>query len=693
MIKQYLHLKLAQKLSPQQIQLMKLIQLPTQAFEQRLKEEMNENPALESGKEEEDNYEADEFETNEFDDYDDASNMDTDDISIDDYLSNDEIPDYKLQANNYAEEDQRESPLSAAVSFHQDLVAQLNTFVLSDEEREIAEFLVGSIDEMGYIRRSLADIVDDLAFTQAIYTDEKTVERILHLVHELEPAGIGARDLQECLLLQLKHKTPAESIQLAIGILDQQFEAFTKKHYDKLQAKFGVTAEQLKKAIHEIERLNPKPGGSYQGSSKITETILPDFMIRIVDGDLELTLNGRNAPSLHVSKDYQDMMQTYKSAREKSAAQKEAVQFIKQKLDSAKWFIDAIKQRQETLLVTMNAIMQYQHHYFLEGDESKIRPMILKDIADRVGLDISTVSRVANSKYVETPYGTKLIKEFFSEAMKNDQGEEISTLEIKNILQTVIREEDKSKPLPDDQLVEILKEKGYPIARRTIAKYRELLDIPVARLRKKNITQLNKPNSFLVVFSYVFHPLFIPLMGTLIYVAISPLHYSLVQLLFLCLQVSLLTIFIPLAFYFWLKTVGKADSMMLENLAQRKIPLFLSCILLYILAFKSITQAALPELHFFLLGGLLSNLLTFLYLFMNVKASIHQMGIAALTCFVIGLSAHYQVDLTYGIALLLILNGFVASSRLAMQAHSYTELAIGFGIGSIPQLALWWYWL
>ena len=460
MIKQYLHLKLAQKLSPQQIQLMKLIQLPTQAFEQRLKEEMNENPALESGKEEDDTYEADEFETNEFDDYDDASNIDTDDISIDDYLSNDEIPDYKLQANNYAEEDQRESPLSAAVSFHQDLVAQLNTFVLSDEEREIAEFLVGSIDEMGYIRRSLADIVDDLAFTQAIYTDEKTVERILHLVHELEPAGIGARDLQECLLLQLKHKTPAESIQLAIGILDQQFEAFTKKHYDKLQAKFGVTAEQLKKAIHEIERLNPKPGGSFQGSSKITETILPDFMIRIVDGDLELTLNGRNAPSLHVSKDYQDMMQTYKSAREKSAAQKEAVQFIKQKLDSAKWFIDAIKQRQETLLVTMNAIMQYQHHYFLEGDESKIRPMILKDIADRVGLDISTVSRVANSKYVETPYGTKLIKEFFSEAMKNDQGEEVSTLEIKNILQTVIREEDKSKPLPDDQLVEILKEKG-----------------------------------------------------------------------------------------------------------------------------------------------------------------------------------------------------------------------------------------
>jgi RNA polymerase sigma-54 factor len=304
-------------------------------------------------------------------------------------------------------------------------------------------------------------------------------------VHELEPSGVGARDLQECLLLQLKHKTPTESVALAIDIVENQFEAFTKKHYDKLLQKYGVSQEQLKKGIEEIEKLNPKPGGSYTGSNKMVEHVVPDFAIRIVEGELELTLNGRNAPSLHVSKDYQEMMQTYKDSRDKSNAQKDAVQFIKQKLDSAKWFIDAIRQRQETLFVTMNAIMHYQKDFFLEGDETKMRPMILKDIADMVGLDISTVSRVANSKYVETPYGTKLIKEFFSESMKNDQGEDVSTLEIKKILQNTIEEEDKKKPLPDDQLAEILKEKGYPIARRTIAKYREQLDIPVARMRKK----------------------------------------------------------------------------------------------------------------------------------------------------------------------------------------------------------------
>jgi len=356
---------------------------------------------------------------------------------------------------------------------------------LNDSEREIAEFLVGSIDDMGYIRRSIQDIVDDMAFTQGVYTDEKTVEHLLHVIHELEPSGVGARDLQECLLLQLKHKTPTESLALATSILSEQFDAFTKKHYDKLIHKFTVSNDQLKKAIHEIEKLNPKPGGSFTGNNKITENIVPDFAIRIVDGELELTLNGRNAPLLHVSKDYQEMMQTYKVSKDKSNSQKEAVQFIKQKLDSAKWFIDAIKQRQETLYVTMNAIMHFQEEFFLDGEETKMKPMILKDIADMVGLDISTISRVANSKYVETPYGTKLIKEFFSEAMKNDQGEDVSTLEIKKILQNVIAEEDKQKPLPDDQLAEILKERGYPIARRTIAKYRELLDIPVARMRKK----------------------------------------------------------------------------------------------------------------------------------------------------------------------------------------------------------------
>jgi RNA polymerase sigma-54 factor len=487
MLKHSLQFKLSQKLSPQQIQLMKLIQLPTQAFEQRLQEELVENPALEESSKE-DNYEDDyEVNSNE-DDYDDYDNdhIDTQDINIDEYLSNDETPDYKYQTNNYSDDDDDKSlPFAAPVSFHQDLINQLNTFILRDDERDIAEFLVGSIDDMGYIRRTTQDIVDDLAFTQGIYTDEASVERILHLVQELEPAGVGARDLQECLLLQLKHKTPSDSINLAINVIEQQFDAFSKKHYDKLLQKFDISQQQLRKAIDEIEKLNPKPGGSFDGNQKMIEHIVPDFTIRIVDGELELLLNGRNAPELHVSKDYQEMLQSYKVTSEKSSSQKDAVQFIKQKLDSAKWFIDAIKQRQETLFVTMNAIMHYQYEYFLEGEESKLRPMILKDIADMVGLDISTVSRVANSKYVDTPYGTKLIKEFFSESMTNDQGEEVSTIEIKNILQQVISEEDKKKPLPDDQLAEILKERGYPIARRTIAKYREQLDIPVARLRKK----------------------------------------------------------------------------------------------------------------------------------------------------------------------------------------------------------------
>ena len=487
MLKQFLNLKLSQKLSPQQIQLMKLIQLPTQAFEQRLLEEMNENPALEAGKEEEE-YVKDEFETEDYDDYDDAESerIDAEEINIDDYLSNDDTPDYKTQTNNYSDDDEdHDAPFAAPISFHQDLINQLNTFILNEDDREIAEFLVGSIDDMGYIRRSISDIVDDLAFTQAVYTDEKTVERLLHVIHELEPSGVGARDLQECLLLQLKHKTPTEYIELATDIIENQFDAFTKKHYDKLLLKYNVSNDQLKKAVHEIEKLNPKPGGSFTGNNKITENVVPDFAIRIVEGKLELSLNGRNAPSLHVSRDYQEMLQTYKVSKDKSNQQKEAVQFIKQKLDSAKWFIDAIRQRQETLFVTMNAIMHYQEEFFFEGDETKLKPMILKDIADLVGLDISTISRVANSKYVETPYGTKLIKEFFSEAMKNDQGEDVSTLEIKKILQNVIEEEDKHKPLPDDQLAEILKEKGYPIARRTIAKYREQLDIPVARMRKK----------------------------------------------------------------------------------------------------------------------------------------------------------------------------------------------------------------
>ena len=487
MLKQFLNLKLSQKLSPQQIQLMKLIQLPTQAFEQRLKEELIENPALESGKDEDEIYDKDEFDNNDdYDEFDDNESIDADEINIDEYLSDDETPDYKLQANNYSDDDDdRETPFAAQTSFHQDLINQLNTFILSDNDREIAEFLVGSIDDDGYLRRSIQDIVDDMAFTQGIYTDEKAVERILNIIHDLEPAGVGARDLQECLLLQLKHKTPTEYVDLAITVIENYFDQFTKKHYEKLLSSCNVSQEQLKKAIEEIEKLNPKPGGSFDSSNRVVEQIVPDFTIRIVDGELELTLNGRNAPSLHVSKDYQEMLQTYKDSRDKSGSQKDAVQFIKQKLDSAKWFIDAIRQRQETLYVTMNAIMYFQQEYFLDGEETKLKPMILKDIADMVGLDISTVSRVANSKYVDTPYGTKLIKEFFSEAMKNDQGEDVSTLEIKKILKTVVEDEDKSKPYSDEQLVDILKEKGYPIARRTIAKYRDLLDIPVARMRKK----------------------------------------------------------------------------------------------------------------------------------------------------------------------------------------------------------------
>ena len=487
MLKQNLNLKLSQKLSPQQIQLMKLIQLPTQAFEQRLQEEMVENPALEGDVDATlDSYE-DSFD-NSNDDYDDYDNehIDTGDLNIDEYLSNDETPDYKYQTNNYSDDDEEKSlPIAAQMSFHQDLINQLNTFILTDEDREIAEFLVGSIEDSGYIRRSIQDIVDDMAFTQGIYTDEKTVERILTIVQQLEPSGVGARDLQECLLIQLKHKTPTDSVSLAIDIIDKQFDAFTKKHYDKLLQKFDVSKEQLKKAIDEIEKLNPKPGGSFDSSSRVVEHVVPDFTIRVIDGELELTLNSRNAPELHVSKDYQEMLKTYKDSSEKSSAQKDAVQFIKQKLDSAKWFIDAIKQRQETLMVTMNAIMHFQYEYFLEGEETKLKPMILKDIADMVGLDISTVSRVANSKYVDTPYGTKLIKEFFSEAMKNTEGEDVSTIEIKKILEQVIAEEDKNKPLPDEDLAVILKERGYPIARRTVAKYREQLDIPVARLRKK----------------------------------------------------------------------------------------------------------------------------------------------------------------------------------------------------------------
>ncbi|ALM20772.1 RNA polymerase sigma54 factor [Nonlabens sp. MIC269] len=483
MLKQTLNFKLSQKLSPQQIQLMKLIQLPTQAFEQRVKSELEENPALDSGKEKSE----DEYDSLTNDDFDQDNETIEADINVDEYLSDDEIPEYRTQSNNYsADEDEKSVPYAAGKSFTQTLLDQLNTRRLSDQEASIAQFLVGSIDGSGYIRRSLEDIADDLAFTMNVYTDVDEVEKVLRIVQQLDPAGVGARSLQECLLIQLSRKRNSPDTELAIKLIRDSFDAFSKKHYKKLLSKYNVSEEELRDAIEEIEHLNPKPGGSYAGgSTKIVEQVVPDFTIRIKDGELELTLNGRNAPELHVSRDYSNMLKGYKEAKEKTKSQKDAVMFIKQKLDSAKWFIEAIKQRQETLFVTMSSIMHYQKEYFLTGDERNLRPMILKDIADEIGMDVSTVSRVANSKYVDTPYGTKLIKEFFSESMTNTDGEEVSTREIKKILETVISEEDKKKPLTDQKLAEILKEKGYPIARRTVAKYREQLDIPVARLRKE----------------------------------------------------------------------------------------------------------------------------------------------------------------------------------------------------------------
>ncbi|GGG54712.1 RNA polymerase sigma-54 factor [Croceivirga lutea] len=463
---------------------MKLIQLPTQAFEQRLKQELEENPALESGKAESEEF-SDEY-SDSYDESLDNESISTEEINIDDYLSDDEIPDYRTQSNNYsADEDEKTVPYAAGISFNQNLLNQLSTVYLDDTEWSIAEFLVGSVDESGYIRRPLSDITDDLAFTQNIYTDEKTVEKVLKVVQELDPPGVAARSLEECLLIQLKRKNPTPSIELAINILEKSFDQFSKKHYKKLIQKFDVNEEELKDAITEIEKLNPKPGGSYAGNNRIVEHVVPDFSIRIVDGELELTLNGRNAPELHVSKEYNEMLKGFKDAKQKSKEQKDTVLFIKQKLDAAKWFIDAIKQRQQTLFITMSTIMKHQEEYFLTGDERKLKPMILKDIADKINMDVSTVSRVANSKYVDTPYGTKLIKEFFSESMKNEEGEDVSTREIKKILENLIKEEEKKKPLTDDKLAKLLKEKGYPIARRTVAKYREQLGIPVARLRKQ----------------------------------------------------------------------------------------------------------------------------------------------------------------------------------------------------------------
>ena len=479
MLKQNLSQKLQQKLSPQQIQLMKLVQLQTQSLEARIKQEIEENPALQEGKEKaEDNFENDASDEREVRDS-------MEEINWDDYLGDDETPDYRTKANNYSSDDEMyEAPVLVNESFHDSLISQLRLRDLSSEELELVVYLVGTIDDDGLLRRDLIDIVDDLAFSQGVFTEEKELERLLEIIQDLDPPGVGGRDLRECLMLQLERKRPSFKVNLALSILDNHFDSFVKRHYQKLMDRLGVNEDELRDAIEEIGRLNPKPGGS-SNLSRPTENVIPDYNLQIVDDELELTLNGRNAPELSLSRQYRDMLEHYKASKAKNKAEKEAALFVKQKLDSAKWFIDAIVQRQQTLMLTMQSILNYQRDYFLPGDERKLRPMILKDIAEEIGMDISTVSRVASNKYIQTPYGTFLIKRFFSESMTNSDGEEVSTREIKKILEDTVAEEDKRKPMTDDALAKILKEKGYPIARRTVAKYREQLDIPVARMRKE----------------------------------------------------------------------------------------------------------------------------------------------------------------------------------------------------------------
>ena len=479
MLKQTLAQKLQQKLSPQQIQLMKLVQLPTQSLEARIKQEIEENPALQEGKEKAE----DTFENDASDEREVRESME--EINWDDYLGDDDTPDYKTKANNYSSDDELyEAPVIVNESFHDSLISQLRLRDLNAEELELATYLVGTIDDDGLLRRELIDIVDDLAFSQGVFTEEKELERLLEIIQDLDPPGVGGRDLRECLILQLERKRPSFKVNLALSILEDYFDCFVKRHYQKLMDRLGVNEDELRDAIEEIGRLNPKPGGS-SNLSRPTENVIPDYNLHIVDEELELTLNGRNAPELSLSNQYREMLEHYKASKEKNKAEKEAALFVKQKLDSAKWFIDAIVQRQQTLMLTMQSILNYQRDYFLTGDERKLRPMILKDIAEEIGMDISTVSRVASNKYIQTPYGTFLIKRFFSESMTNADGEEVSTREIKKILEDTVAEENKRKPMTDDALAKILKEKGYPIARRTVAKYREQLDISVARMRKE----------------------------------------------------------------------------------------------------------------------------------------------------------------------------------------------------------------
>jgi len=482
MLKQSLQQKLLQKLSPQQIQLMKLLQVPTVALEQRIKEELESNPALDEG--------VDNDRDNDQEDYQDDYNEENkrEDFDLSEYISDDEVPSYKTSIRNAGpDEEEKSLPLSMGKSFHEILTAQLGLLKLSEEEKVISEHLIGNLDDAGYLRRDITSIIDDLAFYQNIEATEQELERLLIYIQEMEPAGSGARDLQECLLIQIKRKNRSDlNVYLAEKIIEKTFEEFSKKHYQKIIKKFDVTEEELRLALEEILKLNPKPGGSMNETQRVSQAVVPDFHLTIEDGKLNLQLNGRNAPELKVSREYKNLLKGYQAQKkEATKSQKEAVLFVKQKLDSAKWFIDAIKQRQNTLLNTMQTIIDLQYDYFMTGDETKIKPMILKDIADKIDMDISTVSRVSNSKYIQTPYGTFLLKTFFSERMQNSEGEDVSTREIKRILQDTIGVEDKKRPLTDEKLAQLLKEKGYPIARRTVAKYREQLSIPVGRLRRE----------------------------------------------------------------------------------------------------------------------------------------------------------------------------------------------------------------
>ena len=485
------------KLSPQQIQLMKLLQLPTIELEQRIKEEIEANPALEDGSENEefeDNEPIadDENDNGENDDYNDEEPVfDKDEeFDITDYLQDEDIDDYsyKLQTNNRSSDDEDyETPISNEISFQDYLLQQLGYRELTEKQELLGSYIIGNLDDNGYINRKVSDIVDDLIFTQNIEATEDEVAEVLAIVQELDPPGIAARDLQECLLIQLERlqeDNPFNDYSLAITIVKNCFEEFTKKHYDKIVKKLEVSNQQLKAAIDEILKLNPKPGDTSSTGTKNSHYITPDFFVFVKDNIIELSLESRNMPELRVSREYISMLEDYSNYKDTRQRQ-EAVQFIKQRIDSAKLFIGAIQQRQKTLYITMKAIIDKQQEFFLTGDETKLKPMILKDIADIVGLDISTISRVANSKYVQTPYGVFLLKFFFSEGITNTEGEEVSTREIKRILQDCVDEEDKKKPMTDEALMEILKDKGYPIARRTVAKYREQLGIPVARLRKE----------------------------------------------------------------------------------------------------------------------------------------------------------------------------------------------------------------